>query len=101
TGCDATGLTHVGQSASARSMFLGASLDEVKPTCPTPEEGRITVAIVHAARLVRDRNYAYQQQGKAPAVSAAFGPDGITILDPYRVNEGPEAVFERIYTRAI
>ena len=32
---------------------------------------------------------------------ASFGPEGITIIDPYRVNEGPEAVFERIYTKPI
>jgi predicted dehydrogenase len=92
---------YVGLVAACRIKFLGAALDEVKPLFPTPESGRVTVAIVHAARLVRDRNFEYQQQGKAPAVSASFGPDGITIIDPYRVNEGSEAVFERIYTRAI
>jgi hypothetical protein len=34
-------------------------------------------------------------------VSAGFGPDGITIIDPYRVNGGPEAVFERIYQKPV
>ncbi len=92
---------HVGMLAACRIKLLGATLEEVKPTFPTPEEGRITVAIVHAARIVRDRNFAYQQQGKAPAVSAAFGPDGITILDPYRAPAGPAAVMERIYKRPI
>jgi predicted dehydrogenase len=92
---------YVGLVAACRIKFMGASLEEVSPSFPTPESGRITVAIVHAARLVRDRNFEYQRQGKAPAVSASFGPDGITIIDPYRVNGGPEAVFERIYTKPI
>lgn len=92
---------HVGILAACRIRFLGETLAQVKPSFPTPEEGRITVALVHAARLVRDRNWDYQQQGKAPAVSAAFGADGITIIDPYRVDGGREAVFERIYGRPL
>jgi predicted dehydrogenase len=88
---------HVGVLAACRIKFLGASLQDVAPSYPTPEQGRITVAIVHAARLVRDRNFAYQQQGKAPAVSAGFGPEGIQIIDPYRATDGPSAVFETIY----
>jgi predicted dehydrogenase len=92
---------HVGVLAACRMKFLGETLDQVKPAVPTPEEGRLTVAIVHAARLVRDRNFAYQREGKAPAVSASFGPEGITIIDPYRAPEGPEAVFERVYERPI
>jgi predicted dehydrogenase len=88
---------HVGVLAACRIKFLGASLQDVAPSYPTPEQGRITVAIVHAARLVRDRNFAYQQQGKAPAVSAGFGPEGIQIIDPYRAADGPSAVFETIY----
>ena len=91
----------VGMLAACRIKFLGETLAKVKPSFPTPEEGRITVAIVHAARLVRDLNFAYQQQGKAPAVSAEFGPQGITLLDPYRAHEGPEGVFTRIYDRPI
>ncbi len=92
---------HVGELAACRIKILGASLDEGKSSYPTPEEGRITVAIVHAARLVRDRNFAYQQQGKAPAVSASFSPEGIALLDPYRAAEGPAAVCERIYDRPL
>jgi predicted dehydrogenase len=91
----------VGLLAVCRIKFLGETLADVKPGFPTPEEGRITVAIVHAARLVRDLNYTYQQQGRAPAVSASFGPDGITILDPYRAAEGPAGVFTRIYDKPV
>ncbi|HZO87511.1 MAG TPA: Gfo/Idh/MocA family oxidoreductase [Chthonomonadaceae bacterium] len=92
---------HIGMLAACRIKFLGETLAQVKPSFPTPEEARITVAIIHAARLVRDGNFAYQQQGKAPAVSASFGPDGIAILDPYRAKEGPEAVIEYIYDRPL
>lgn len=92
---------HAGVLAACRIKLLGESLEQVKASFPTPEEGRITVAIVHAARIVRDRNFAYQQEGKAPAVTAGFGPEGMTIIDPYRVNEGADAVFERIYDRPI
>jgi predicted dehydrogenase len=92
---------HVGLLAACRIKLLGETLEEVKPSFPTPEEGRITVAIIHAARLVRDRNFAHQQAGRAPAVSASFGADGITILDPYCAHEGPDAVFDRIYQRPI
>jgi predicted dehydrogenase len=92
---------HVGVLATCRVDLLREPYEEVKPSYPTPEEGRITVAIVHAARLVRDRNFEHQQHGRAPAVSAAFGPDGITLIDPYRAPEGPSAVFESIYGRAI
>lgn len=92
---------HVGLLGACRIKFLGERLEQVKPSFPTPEEGRITVAIVHAARLVRDKNFQYQQSGKAPAVTASFGADGITIIDPHRVYEGPTAVFDRIYTQSI
>jgi len=92
---------HAGLVAACRIKFLGASLEEVKPIFPTPESARITVAIVDAARLVRDRNFMYTSQGKAPAVSASFDENGITLIDPYRVAEGQEAVFERVYGKAI
>ena len=92
---------HVGMLAVCRLKFLGEQFEAVKTSYPTPEEARITVALVQAAAVVRDLNFAYQQDGKAPAVSASFGEDGITIIDPYRASEGPEAVFQRIYDRAI
>jgi len=92
---------HVGMLAICRLKFLGEEFAAVHGSYPTPEEARITVALVQAAALVRDRNYAYQQQGKAPAVSAAFGEQGITIIDPYRLDDGPEAVFETIYDRPL
>ncbi|NUP98214.1 MAG: Gfo/Idh/MocA family oxidoreductase [Armatimonadetes bacterium] len=87
---------HVGLLAACRTKFLGASLADLEGTYPTAREGRHTVAIVHAARLVRDRNYKHLTQGRPPCVSAGFGPEGITIIDPYA-----EPVFERVYDRPI
>jgi predicted dehydrogenase len=90
-----------GLVAICRVKFLGETLDAVAETYPTAEEARITVAIVHAARLVRDLNYQYLQAGQGAPVTARFGPDGITIIDPNRAAEGPAAVFQRIYTQPI
>ena len=91
----------VGLVAACRIKFLGESLEDVNGIFPTPEDGRITVAIVHAARLVRDLNFKYMQEGKGAPVTARFGDDGVTIIDPNRVDEGPEAVFEKIYDRPL
>jgi len=87
-----------GVLAVSRVKFLGETLDDLEGTYPTAQEGRMAVAIIHAARIVRDRNFSYQKEGKFPAVSAGFGKDGITIIDPYRK---PDHVFERIYTKPI
>lgn len=80
---------YAGILAACRVQFLGDSAADLEGTYPSADEARITVAIIHAARHVRDRNYAHMQQGRAPAVSAAFGPEGIVVLDPHR--SGPEA----------
>ena len=34
-------------------------------------------------------------------VTAHFDERGITLIDPWRAAEGPEAVFERIYDRPL
>lgn len=90
-----------GLTAICRVKFLRATLAEVAGSYPTAEEGRITVAIVHAARLVRDLNFAYLQAGRGAPVTARFGADGITIIDPNRAAEGPAGVFSRIYGKPI
>jgi predicted dehydrogenase len=92
---------HAGLVAACRIKFSGDSLDAVKSFFPTPESARITTAIVHAARIVRDRNFEYSESGKAPAVSASFESDGIYVLDPHRAKESIEAVREKIYDRAL
>jgi hypothetical protein len=40
-------------------------------------------------------------EGKGATVTARFGPDGITIIDANRLAESPEAVFEKIYDKAL
>jgi predicted dehydrogenase len=88
-----------GLAAICRTKFFGASRKDVADIYPTAEEARITVSIVHAARIVRDLNFKYFQEGKGAPVTARFGKDGITIVDPYAQDRG--AVFDRIYTRPV
>ncbi len=74
---------HVGILAACRVKFLRASLADVEGTYPTALEARHTVGIVHAAREVRNRNWAHVQAGEPPCATAGFGLDGtITLLDP-------------------
>jgi hypothetical protein len=77
--------------------FFSASREDVAEIYPTAEEARIIVAIVHAARIVRDLNFKYLQQGKGATVTARFGKDGITIVDP----TGNRMPFHKIYQKAI
>ena len=74
----------VGLSAICRMKFFGATRESVANLYPTAEEARITVAIVHAARVVRDLNFRYLRAGKGAPVTARFDRNGITIVDPYR-----------------
>jgi len=92
---------YAGVLAACRVDILGETLNDVRETFPTPEQGRICTAIIQAARVVRDRNWRYMQAGLPPAVTAAFGAGGIRILDPNRVDEGPAAVVETIYARPV
>ena len=91
----------VGLVAACRIKFLGETREDVDEIYPTAADGRITVAIVDAARRVRDLNFKYLHEGKGTPVTARFGEDGITIIDPNRIDEGPEAVFQRIYEKPI
>jgi predicted dehydrogenase len=92
---------HASLVAMCRIKFAGESLDDVSDIYPSADDGRITVAIVHAARIVRDLNFKYLQEGKGAPVTARFGSDGITIIDPTRVDEGTDAVFEKIYDKPV
>jgi predicted dehydrogenase len=89
-----------GLAAICRMKFFNASREAVAEIYPTAEEARITVAIIHAARVVRDLNFKYLQQGKGAPVTARFGKDGITIVDPCRAASGASP-FQRLYGRAI
>jgi predicted dehydrogenase len=90
-----------GLAAICRMKFHNESRAAVAATYPTAEDSRITVAIVHAARLVRDLNFKYLQEGNGAPVTARFGDDGITLVDPNRAGEGTDAVFHRIYTKPL
>jgi predicted dehydrogenase len=90
-----------GLVAIGRMKFLSESRAAVDGIYPTAEESRITVALVHAAAMVRDLNFKYLQEGKGAPVTARFGPDGITIVDPHRVSEGADKVFQKIYGQAL
>jgi predicted dehydrogenase len=83
--------------AICRMKFLSESRDAVAEIYPTAEDARITVAIVHAARIVRDLNFKYLSEGKGAPVTARFGNDGITIVDPHNSQEA----FQRIYDRPV
>ncbi len=84
-------------TAVTRMKHLGESRDAVAEIYPTAEDGRMTVAILHAAQEVRDLNFKYLAEGKGAPVTARFGEDGITIIDP--MNE--EQSFRKIYEKAV
>ncbi|MBE0544774.1 MAG: Gfo/Idh/MocA family oxidoreductase [Verrucomicrobia bacterium] len=86
-----------GLVAICRMKFLNESRDAVADIYPIAEDARIVVGIVHAARIVRDLNFKYLSEGKGAPVTARFGEDGITIVDPHR----SEGAFQRIYAQAI
>ena len=86
----------VGLVAICRVKFADESRDAVAEIYPTAEEARITCAIVDAAARVRDLNWKYMQEGKGAAVTARFGQDGITIIDPNAAE-----VFQRIYDKPL
>lgn len=88
-------------AAICRIKFLNETREAVDRTYPTAEEGRITVAILHAARAVCDLNFKYLQEGRGAVVSARFGPDGVTLIDPNRVEEDPGAVLQKLYDKPV
>ena len=85
----------VGLVAICRMKFSGSSRSEIAAIYPTAEEARIVVGIVHAARLVRDLNFKYLREGKGAPVTARFGTDGITVVDPNNAGK----IFQRIYEK--
>jgi predicted dehydrogenase len=73
--------------AALRREFLGESLATLRGTYPDGNEGRLSVAIIEAARQVRDRNFNYFAQGLGAPATAAFSDDGITLYDPIAGNQ--------------
>jgi hypothetical protein len=71
-----------GLAAICRKKFWHEKRPALAPFYPTAEDARIVVAIVHAARWVRDLNFKYMSAGKGAPVTAHFGEAGIRIVDP-------------------
>jgi predicted dehydrogenase len=88
-------------AAICRVKYFQTPLQDVVADYPTAEQARIVVAVIQAARLVRDLNFKYLQSGQGAPVSARFGRDGLTILDPTRVKEGPTVVLQQVYPNPI
>lgn len=70
-----------GVVAICRGKFWNEKRETLAALYPTAEDARITVAIVHAAAIVRDLNFKYLRQGKGAPVTARFGRDGIQLID--------------------
>ena len=101
-GCPGSGFPRSASLAAiCRLKFFGEEREALAWIYPTAEDGRITTAIIDAARRVRDLNFRYLREGKGAPVSARFGDDGITIIDPNRIDEGSSAVFQKVYSRPI
>lgn len=86
-------------TAVCRFKFLHTTRQDLAGTYPNTRDARIVVAILHAARLVRDLNFHYLQSGLGTPVSARFGKDGITLIDP--CSKDPSKAFEIIYHRPL
>src|SRR5205823_11273837 len=78
----------VGLAAICRMKFFDARPESLEAIYPNAEQARIIVAIIQAARIVRDLNFKYLSEGKGAIASARFGEDGITIVDPNSPTEG-------------
>ncbi|WP_240772758.1 Gfo/Idh/MocA family protein [Phragmitibacter flavus] len=85
-------------AAICRVARFNDSPSDVATIYPTAADARISTAIIHAAAIVRDLNFKYLNEGKGTPVTARFGDDGITIIDPTRAEQGLEHVFQRIYS---
>ncbi len=87
-----------GLAAICRAKFFNAALPQLAGIYPTAEDARLVVAIVHAARLVRDLNFKYLGEGKGAPVTARFDSQGITIVDPLAAGE---ALQRSIYSKPL
>jgi len=79
--------------------FRGMSREGVASLYPTAEDSRVTVAIVEAAKVVRDFNFESMEKGEGACASARFGRRGIEVFNPTAENERDRIV--RIYERSL
>jgi predicted dehydrogenase len=88
-----------GLTAICRSKFLKTARKDLAGSYPDSKTARLVTAIIHAARLVRDLNFEYLRTGRGTPVTARFGKEGITLIDPCQSD--PTRVFQVIYDRPI
>jgi predicted dehydrogenase len=91
----------VSLAAICRRKFWHEKREALASIYPSAEDARITVAIVHAAAIVRDLNFKYLHEGKGAPVTARFGEDGITIMDPCRGSGRSKETSRLIYDKPI
>jgi predicted dehydrogenase len=73
----------------------GVPAADLAGTYPDARSQRLPIAVIHAARSVLERNQRHFEAGRAPIVTASFGPEGIVVHDPH----GPTA--ETIYAKPV
>ncbi|MBM3214836.1 Gfo/Idh/MocA family oxidoreductase [Candidatus Poribacteria bacterium] len=61
-------------------------IETLRGTYPNAHEGRLSVAIIEAAKRVRDMNAHYLTDGRGTPVTATFGKHGVEVGDPIGAN---------------
>ena len=69
-------------AAIARHRFNGETIRSLKGTYPDGEDGRLSVAVVEAARETRDLNFRHFKDGRGTPATALLNEEGILIYDP-------------------
>jgi predicted dehydrogenase len=80
--------------AVLRRKYHQVRTETLAASYPDALDGRLSVAIIHAARVVRDRNFEHFARGRGTPATALLNDEGITVYDPV-------AGTERIYNRPV
>ena len=91
----------VALAAICRMQYFSARLEQLEEIYPTAHQARVVTAVLQAARIVRDLNFKYLQSGQGAPVTARFGPEGLTIVDPIHGAAELADLFQRVYTKPI
>ena len=91
----------VALAAICRMQQFSAEREQLANIYPTAQQARLVTAVLQAARIVRDLNFTYLQSGQGAPVTARFGPEGLTIVDPIQGATGLGGLFQRVYTRPV
>jgi len=71
-------------AAVSRRRLFGEKLIRLEPDFPNAEEGRLSVAILHAARAVLERNAETAEKGQGAPFLASLGKEGVFVTGPDR-----------------